>query len=117
MRVLAHVHTLNDEKVIEQVLNGLRRQTRPVDAIVIVDNGSTDTTLDKTFPDNVTLIRNPENLGTNGAIRSGFAHALAHGFDWTWVFDADSVPEPDALETLLAFFERLPPAERERVCF
>jgi GT2 family glycosyltransferase len=36
----------------------------------------------------------------------GFAHALEHGFDWVWIFDADSVPEPDALEKLLAFFER-----------
>jgi GT2 family glycosyltransferase len=117
MRVLAHVHTLNDEAVIEQVLDGLRRQTRPADAIVIVDNASTDRTLDRTFPENVTIVRNPENLGTNGTIRIGFAHAMEHGFDWTWVFDADSVPEPDALENLLAFFDRLPPAERERVCF
>lgn len=30
---------------------------------------------------------------------------------------ADSVPEPDALEKLVAFFERLPPSEQERVCF
>jgi rhamnopyranosyl-N-acetylglucosaminyl-diphospho-decaprenol beta-1,3/1,4-galactofuranosyltransferase len=117
MRVLAHVHTLNDEAVIEQVLGGIRRQTRPVDAIVLVDNASTDGTLDRTSPDDVTIYRNPENLGTNGAIRIGFAHALEHGFDWTWVFDADSVPEPEALEKLLAFFERLPLAERGRVCF
>jgi rhamnopyranosyl-N-acetylglucosaminyl-diphospho-decaprenol beta-1,3/1,4-galactofuranosyltransferase len=117
MRVLAHVHALNDQAVIEQILDGLRRQTRPPDAIVIVDNASTDRTLDRTFPENATVYRNSENLGTNGAIRIGFVHALEHGFDWTWVFDADSVPEPDALEKLLAFYERLSPAERELVCF
>jgi GT2 family glycosyltransferase len=117
MRVLAHVHTLNDEAVIEQVLDGLRRQTRPADAILIVDNASTDRTLDRTFPENATIIRNPENLGTSGAIRIGFAYALEHAFDWTWVFDADSVPEADALEKLIAFFERLSPVEREQVCF
>jgi GT2 family glycosyltransferase len=117
MRVLAHIHTMNDEAVIEQALEGLRRQTRPADAILIVDNASTDGTLHRTFPENATIIRNSGNLGTSGAIRIGFAHALQHEFDWTWVFDADSVPEPDALENLLAFFERLSPAERERVCF
>jgi GT2 family glycosyltransferase len=117
MRVLAHVHTLNDAAVIEQVLEGLRTQTRRPDAILIVDNASTDGTLARTFPENVTIVRNSENLGTSGAIRIGFAHALQHGFDWIWVFDADSVPEPGALETLLAFFERLPASERERVCF
>jgi rhamnopyranosyl-N-acetylglucosaminyl-diphospho-decaprenol beta-1,3/1,4-galactofuranosyltransferase len=117
MRVLAHIHTMNDAGVIEQALAGLKRQTRSPDAILIVDNASADETLDRTFPDNVTVIRNTENLGTSGAIRTGFAHALQREFDWTWVFDADSVAEPEALERLLAFFERLAPTERERVCF
>ena len=117
MRVLAHIHTMNDAAVIEQALEGLRRQTRPPDAIVIVDNASTDETLVRTFPENAAIIRNSQNLGTSGAIRIGFAHALQHEFDWTWVFDADSVPEPDALEKLLAFFERLSPSKRARVCF
>ena len=33
------------------------------------------------------------------------------------MFDADSVPEPDALEKLLAFYERLPRSEQQQVCF
>jgi GT2 family glycosyltransferase len=117
MRILAHVHTMNDAAVIEQALEGLRRQTRPPDAILIVDNASIDGTLGRTFPETVTIIRNPENLGTSGAVRTGLAHALEHGFDWAWLFDADSVPEPEALEKLLAFFEHLPPEKREQVCF
>jgi GT2 family glycosyltransferase len=117
MRVLAHIHTMNDAAVIGQLLDALRHQTRPPDAILIVDNASTDGTLDRTLPDAVTIVRNPENLGTSGAIRIGLAHALEHGFDWTWIFDADTVPEPDALQKLLAFFERLPPANQEQVCF
>jgi GT2 family glycosyltransferase len=117
MRVLAHIHTMNDEAVIEQALEGLRRQTRPPDAILIVDNASTDKTLDRTFSETVTIVRNSENLGTSGTIRIGFAHALKNGFDWTWVFDADTVPEPDALEKLLAFFEHLSTTQQERICF
>ena len=78
---------------------------------------STDGTLDRTFPERVTVVRNSTNLGTSGAIQMGFAQALEQGYDWTWVFDADSVPEPDALENLLAFFERLPPSEREQSLF
>jgi hypothetical protein len=42
---------------------------------------------------------------------------LQHGFDWVWIFDADSAPEPDALEKLLAFYEGLPAPVQERVCF
>jgi rhamnopyranosyl-N-acetylglucosaminyl-diphospho-decaprenol beta-1,3/1,4-galactofuranosyltransferase len=117
MRVLAHIHTFNDAAVIEQALEGLQPQTRPPDAIVIVDNASTDGTLDRIFPEHVTVIRNRANLGTTGSVAVGFSHALKEGFDWTWVLDADSVPEPDALTNLLAFFERLPSREREQVCF
>jgi rhamnopyranosyl-N-acetylglucosaminyl-diphospho-decaprenol beta-1,3/1,4-galactofuranosyltransferase len=117
MSVLAHIHTWNDAAVIEQLLDALQRQTRPADAILIVDNASTDGTLDRAFSEAVTVIRNRENLGPSGAVRIGLAHALEQRFDWTWVLDADSVPEPDALEKLLAFFDYLPDIQQERVCF
>lgn len=117
MQVLAHIHTFNDAGFVEQALGSLERQTRPPDAIVVVDNASTDGTLDTTFPNGVMVVRNSTNLGTSGAIGIGFTKALEQEFDWTWVLDPDSVPQPDALENLLAFFEGLPPSEREQVCF
>jgi GT2 family glycosyltransferase len=92
---------MNDAAVIDQLLDALQRQTRRPDLILIVDNASTDGTLDRAFPENVTIVRNPLNLGTSGAVH----------------IDADSVPEPDVLENLLAFFERLPEAGQEQVCF
>ncbi len=117
MRVLAHIHTMNDAAVIGQLMDALQRQTRQPDAILIVDNASGDGTLARTFPEKATIVRNPKNLGTSGAVRIGFNYALEHGFDWTWIFDADSVPEPDVLENLLVFFEDLPKTAREQVCF
>src|SRR5947209_6680991 len=117
MRVLAHIQAFNDVDVIGQLLEALQRQTRRPDAILLVDNASTDGTLDKVSPEIVTVVRNSENLGPSGAIRIGFARALEQGFDWTWVLDADTVPEPDVLEKLLAFFEQLPATRREQVCF
>jgi len=117
MRVLAHIHTHNEADFIEQALRGLKRQTRPPDAIVIVDNVSPDVTLERTFPKTVTVIRNPVDLGTAGSVGVGFAHAIRREFDWTWVLDADSVPEPDALENLLAFFAGLPRQQQQEVSF
>jgi len=117
MRVLAHIHTLNDAAFIERPIEALQRQTRRPDAIIIVDNGSTDSTLDRTFPACVTVHRNQTNLGTSGAIRIGFSHALEHQFDWVWILDADTIPEPDALEKLLTFFESLPAEAQDNVCF
>jgi rhamnopyranosyl-N-acetylglucosaminyl-diphospho-decaprenol beta-1,3/1,4-galactofuranosyltransferase len=108
---------MNDAAVVGQLLAALQHQSRPPDAILIVDNASTDGTLERGFPANTTVVRSPENLGTSGAIRIGLAHALQYGFDWTWIFDADSVPEPNVLKNLLAFFERLPTVKQEQVCF
>jgi hypothetical protein len=47
MRVLAHVHTFNVSGVIGKTIEALLRQTRPVDGILVVDNASTDGTLDR----------------------------------------------------------------------
>jgi rhamnopyranosyl-N-acetylglucosaminyl-diphospho-decaprenol beta-1,3/1,4-galactofuranosyltransferase len=117
MRIMAHVHTFNDAAVVERALDAIRRQTRPPDAIIVVDNASTDGTLDRVFSTDVTVVRNSTNLGMGGAIGIGFSRAMDQGFDWTWVLDPDGIPEPDALEKLLGFFERLPPSEKEPVYF
>ena len=117
MRVLTLIIAFNDAAVIEQALEGLRLQTRISDAIMIVDNASTDGSLEKYVSETVTVVRNSKNMGPSGAVGIGFAHAMKHGFDWTWVLDADSVPEPEALERLLAFFDSLSPSQRELTCF
>jgi rhamnopyranosyl-N-acetylglucosaminyl-diphospho-decaprenol beta-1,3/1,4-galactofuranosyltransferase len=103
MRVLAHIHTYNEARFIEQALAALQQQTRQLDAIVIVDNASTDGTVDKAFPENVTVIRNSTDLGTSGATNVGLADALEKGFDWTWVLDADSVLSPTRSRICSAF--------------
>jgi rhamnopyranosyl-N-acetylglucosaminyl-diphospho-decaprenol beta-1,3/1,4-galactofuranosyltransferase len=117
MRVLAHVHTFNDAEVIDRALDAIQRQTRPPDAIVVVDNASTDGTLDRIISKDVTVVRNSTNLGMGGAIGIGFTRAIEQDYDWAWVLDPDGVPEPDALEELLGFFERLPPPEKRQVYF
>jgi rhamnopyranosyl-N-acetylglucosaminyl-diphospho-decaprenol beta-1,3/1,4-galactofuranosyltransferase len=114
MRVLAHIHTFNDADIIERTLDAVQTQTRSPDAIVLVDNASTDGTLDRVFAEGVTIIRNQQNLGTSGAIPIGFNYALDHGFDWIWILDADSLPEPEALERLLELYTSWPQDMRDR---
>jgi rhamnosyltransferase len=117
MRVLAHIHTRNDERVIDQLIDALLRQTRQPDHILIVDNASTDDTLNRVFPPQVTVIRNKENLGTSGTVRTGFQYALEHEYNWIWVFDADTVPQSDVLERLLNFYDDLQTSDQQHVCF
>lgn len=113
MRVLAHIHTFNDADIIDQTIDAVRRQTRPVDAILIVDNASTDGTLDRPAVKHAKVLRHPTNLGTSGAILTGMRFALEHDYDWIWVFDADSIPDPDALERLLDLYTDLPQSLRD----
>jgi rhamnosyltransferase len=105
VRVLVHLHTWNDADVIGIALDAVLQQTRPVDGILLVDNGSTDGTSKLAYPDIVTVVRAPLNLGTSGAVAIGIEYALAHGYDWIWVLDADSVPRSDALELLTRLAE------------
>jgi rhamnosyltransferase len=114
MRILGHIHTLDDEHVILRSLAALRAQTRPLDEILVVDNGSRDRTLELLRDQPVKQVHHPENLGTSGSVVSGFRHALDGGFDWIWLFDADSAPYPDALERLLALYDGLDPDTRRQ---
>ncbi len=117
MKILGHLHTFNDDDVIDRSLQALLDQTIPLDAIGLVDNGSTDGTLNRPFPAVVTVLRHTENLGTSGAVISGMRYALEHGFTWIWTFDADSAPKPDALEKLLSFYAGLAKERQDRIQF
>src|SRR5438034_11747366 len=108
MRILAHIHTFNDADIIDRTIESVRRQTQSVDEILVVDNASTDGTLDQPALTNCTILRHSENQGTSGAVYSGFRYAFDHDYDWLWVFDADSAPEPNALEKLLTLYASFP---------
>lgn len=104
MKVLGLLIAYNDADVIDRSLAALRAQTHPLTEILLVDNCSTDGTLDRAIPPDVTVVRHPQNVGPGGAARTAAQHALDGGFDWVWTLDADSAPRRDALETLIAFY-------------
>ncbi|MGH8512949.1 MAG: glycosyltransferase, partial [Gammaproteobacteria bacterium] len=117
MRVLAHIHTFNDADIIDGTIEAVRRQTRAVDEILVVDNASTDGTLDQPSVQYAKVLRHRENLGTSGAVVTGMRFAMEHGYDWIWVFDADSTPDPDALQALLDLYAGWPRSLQEETGF
>lgn len=96
---------------VEQ-FEALLAQTRPLDQIIVVDNGSTDGSremLQRQCP-SPTVLPLAENLGIGTALSVGLQYALDKGHDWIWLFDHDSQPAPDALEKLLDALLQLAPS-------
>ena len=71
--------------------------------VLVVDNGSTDDTLQrvkKNFPD-ATIIELNDNKGAATAANIGFSYALTQGADYILRLDSDTVVAPDFLLQLL----------------
>lgn len=94
----------NSAHVLPRQIDALLRQSRPLDEIVVVDNASSDGTpelLARRYP-RVKVIKMSENVGAGGAVASGMAYAaMERKHDWVWIFDDDSIPRDDTLESLL----------------
>jgi rhamnopyranosyl-N-acetylglucosaminyl-diphospho-decaprenol beta-1,3/1,4-galactofuranosyltransferase len=107
-RVCAIVVTYNRLELLKASLAALRAQTRPLDAIVVVDNGCTDgtgrwlATESEQDAAGILQVVTQANLGNSGGVFTGMKTAFAAGHDWFWVLDDDTIPSPSALEMLLA---------------
>jgi rhamnopyranosyl-N-acetylglucosaminyl-diphospho-decaprenol beta-1,3/1,4-galactofuranosyltransferase len=107
--VAAVVITFQRRDMLRHTLEGLRGQERPVDEIVVIDNGTSDGTaamLDQEFPD-VTHLRMEENVGPAGALEVGLGYAAERGHRWAWTHSDDILAKPESLKTLLATAEQL----------
>jgi GT2 family glycosyltransferase len=109
-RVVAVVVTYNRRDLLIEALAAVHAQTRAPDAVIVVDNASTDGTaaaVRTRFPA-VHLAELTSNTGGAGGFAYGMSLALADGADLIWLMDDDTVPEPDALRALLAARDRHP---------
>jgi GT2 family glycosyltransferase len=103
-RVVAVVVTFNRRELLLEALTAVQAQTRRPDAVVVVDNASSDGTADavRSAFNNVTLVQLPTNTGGAGGFAVGTAAALRDGANLVWLMDDDTVPEPTALAESLA---------------
>jgi GT2 family glycosyltransferase len=106
-RVAAVVVSYNRIKTLAEVVAGLQKQTRPVDKIIIVDNGSTDGSREfiQGLSRDIGLVSSSTNDGGAGGFAKGIAWAAELNFDYVWLMDDDAVPHDNALGLLLQPFE------------
>ncbi len=129
-KVWAVVVTFNRKELLIDCLNGLARQTRALTGIVVVDNASSDGTLEMLLEKgflkeqflpvdqdlfeiwscpkslgglNFLYVRLSSNSGGAGGFHEGIKRAHSQKADWIWVMDDDVEPDPGCLEGLMRF--------------
>lgn len=111
LKIVGVVVAWNRPELLQETLDGLASQTRPLNAVVVIDNASTDYSPEVARNHAVTteVLTMPRNLGGAGGFAAGIARAVAtHDADFVWIMDDDTVPTETALEALLAAREAYP---------
>jgi glycosyltransferase involved in cell wall biosynthesis len=99
LRVVAVIAALNEGRHIREVVLG----TRPhVDAIVVVDDGSTDDTAAAAEAAGAEVVRHPGNRGKGVAVRSGLDAVRGRGFTHVLLMDGDLQHRPSDVPRLVA---------------
>lgn len=110
--VAAIVVTYNRKVLLKECLDSLLGQTVLVDAIVIVDNASTDGTAE--FLRELGYLENPiidylllpTNTGGAGGFHDGMKRGYDRGFDWLWLMDDDVIVLKDTFGKLLKYIKK-----------
>ncbi|WP_307831858.1 galactofuranosyltransferase GlfT1 [Prauserella cavernicola] len=102
--VVAVVVTRHRRELLADSLKVIEAQTRPVDHLIVVDNGpdlpAKDVVDAYSLP--ATYLPSHHNLGGAGGFALGMLHALALGADWVWLADDDGRPaDENVLQVLL----------------
>ena len=80
--------------VVESLQSGL--------PVLVVNDGSTDSTVEEIVGLPVTLLEHESNRGKGAALRSGFAWAQEHGFEGIVTLDSDGQHDPTAIPRLIS---------------
>jgi N-acetylglucosaminyl-diphospho-decaprenol L-rhamnosyltransferase len=109
MKILVIIITYNGEKWVDKCFGSLRQSNVPLDVLVI-DNGSTDNTLEliKSEYKEVEIIESQENLGFGKANNIGLERFIADGSDYAFLLNQDAWIEPDSIEKLITISKNHP---------
>ncbi|MEJ2591030.1 MAG: glycosyltransferase family 2 protein [Candidatus Thiodiazotropha sp.] len=99
MKTAVVIPVYNEAATIRKVVTETLRQ---VDCVIVVDDGSTDHSLQQIDGLDVHCLKNPHNMGKAESLRNGFAHALTLNVDAVITLDGDGQHDPEEIPKLLA---------------
>lgn len=100
-KVSLYIPCYNAEKNIGSCLEGVFKQTYPIEEVLIIDDGSTDNTVKKALCYPVKIVRHKKNKGLAASRNTAFKIASN---EFVASLDADCVPESDWLGELMKNF-------------
>lgn len=100
MKILAAIVTHNRKELLGRCLDSLQDQRLPPATIVVIDNASTDGTVEMLAGRSIRSVRQA-NVGSAGGWHRAIEIAIAEGFDAVWLMDDDGFPDRDALAQLV----------------
>jgi glycosyltransferase involved in cell wall biosynthesis len=92
----------NEAEVIGSVVRAVLAVARDDWEIIVVDDGSTDETVERASVDGVLVIRHPYNKGNGAAVKTGLRAATG---DVVCLMDADGQHDPAQIPSLLEALE------------
>jgi|GEM_PF-607785 len=109
-QVAAIIVTFNRLGELKRALARLRQQTRKLDEIIVVDDGSADGTRGWLAAQRDVVVIHQANLGPGVGFGVGLKTAIRRGAEWCWCLDDDVCAAPNALEELCKAIELRPDA-------
>ena len=104
-KTLIVIPAFNEVANIASVLNEISISAPELD-VLVVDDGSTDSTFELASEHGVAVLRLPFNLGVGAAMRLGFKYASQNGYESVVQVDADGQHVPKEIKSLLSKLDR-----------
>lgn len=101
VKILIIVPAFNESGNITRTIADIKKQQLAVD-IVVIDDGSVDSTVQEALSAGVKVVSLPLNLGIGGAVQTGFQYALQYGYDVAVQMDGDGQHDASYLMKILS---------------
>ncbi|MCX2574016.1 glycosyltransferase [Pedobacter sandarakinus] len=102
IRICVAISTFNRLELLKECINCLRKQTRKIDQIFVIDNGSTDLSLQwLNEQSDIKVLHEPINIGASAAFSKVIQEGYNNEFHWVWIMDDDAFPREDCLANLI----------------
>ncbi|MBI5357014.1 glycosyltransferase family 2 protein [Candidatus Collierbacteria bacterium] len=99
-KLLVIVPAFNEASVIGKTIKGIRHSLKDAE-ILVVNDGSSDTTVVEAKKAGAIVVSHPINRGLGGALGTGLYWAKERDIDYVTTFDADGQHDPDDILKVL----------------